>query len=122
MRHPISARDDGAPRNVLRADRIDNAVDRFAAQHDGVVLPQEQRIAAGVDLFDLVQHGNECRVDAIHIATYGGAGRVQHEAGVRTKVVQTAVQRGGTEQLRFGNTALGRGKAQIIRTPARSVP
>ena len=63
----------------------------------------------------IVQHRNERRVDPIHIAAHGGACRVQHEAGVRTKVVQAAVQHGRTEQLRLGNAALCSSNPQVVR-------
>lgn len=80
--------DGGLFGNVLWVNWIDNVIDWFVVEYDGVVFVQEQCIVVGVDFFDFVQYGDECCIDVIYIVMYGGVSWIEYEFGVCIKVIQ----------------------------------
>ena len=61
-----------------------------AFDFDGHVTRHEQTFDARIDLFDLIEHGNQIVVDFVDVAPHANARVVGHETRIRPEVEQAA--------------------------------
>jgi hypothetical protein len=94
----------------MRGDRVVHARIGSAAEFDGHRFLPEQRVDAGIDAFDLVEHGQQQFVDRVHVAPHERlTGRTGHHAWISAEIVQFAGQRDGSEE-RGRRDAVARGR------------